>query len=66
MTAHQDSYLTPDIRTNKLNELKRTFASSGSFLRRGGYAITHGYPHSKLGSPKIILDGKRKDVHVSI
>lgn len=66
MTAHQDIYKVPDIRANKLIDVKRTFASSGSFLKRGGYAVTHGYPHGKLGTVRIRLDGTRKDCHVSL
>lgn len=66
MTAHQDIYKVPDIRANKLIDVKRTFVSSGSFLKRGGYAVTHGYPHNKLGSPRIRLDGTRHDCHVSL
>lgn len=66
MTSHQDIYLVPDKSHNKLIEMKRTFVSSGAFLKRGGYAVAKGYPHSKLGSPRIRLDGTRKDCHVSI
>jgi len=66
MTSHQDVYLIPDKSWNKLHEMKRTFVSSGAFLKRGGYAVTKGYPHAKLGSPRIRLDGTRKDVHVSL
>lgn len=67
MTSHVDMYLLPDIRTNKMVETKRTFVSSGAFLRRGGYSVTHGYPASKLGSPRIRLNGRDyKDVHVSL
>jgi hypothetical protein len=66
LTAHVDLYLVPDIRTNKMNEIKRTFVSSGAFLKRGGYAVTHGYPASKLGSPRIRLSGSVRDVHVSL
>lgn len=66
MTAHQDTYAVPDLRNNKMILHKRTFASSGAFLKRGGYAITHGYPHSKLGTVRLRLDGTRHDVHVSL
>lgn len=66
MTSHQDIYLVPDKSHNKLIEMKRTFVSSGAFLKRAGYAVTKGYPHSKLGSPRVRLAGEKKDVHVSI
>lgn len=66
MTAHQDVYLVPDTRNNNLLEIKRTFVSSGAFLKRGGYAVTHAYPHNKIGTVRLRLSGTRKDVHVSI
>lgn len=66
MTGHQDVYMIPDKSSNKLVEVKRTYVSSGAFLKRGGYAVTKGYPHSKLGSPRIRLNGTKKDVHLSI
>lgn len=66
MTAHQDIYLVPDVRTGNIHEMKRTFASSGAFLDRGGYGVQKGYPAAKLGSPRLRLDARRRDVHVSI
>lgn len=66
MTTHTGEIGIPDIRTNKIVPTKLTFASSGAFLKRGGYAVTHGFTHAKLGSPRIRLDGTKKDVHVSI
>jgi len=66
MTAHQDVYLVPDKQNNNIMKIKRTYVSSGAFLERGGYAAQKGYPPAKLGSPRIRLDGKKKDVHVSI
>lgn len=66
ITAHVDLYLVPEIRANKIVEMKRTFISSGAFLGRGGYGVTHAFPASKLGSAKIRLDGTRHDVHISL
>ena len=67
MTAHQDIYLVPDTRNNNIMKVKRTFVSSGAFLDRGrGYGVQKGYPACKLGSPRIRLDGTRRDCHVSI
>jgi hypothetical protein len=45
---------------------KRYFVSSGSFLGYERYAAERGYPPSRLGAPRIFLDGSRWDVHVSI
>lgn len=66
MTAHQDVYLVPDSRNNRIMQIKRTYVSSGAFLDRGGYAAQKGYPPAKLGSPRLRLDGRKRDVHVSI
>lgn len=45
---------------------KRYFVSSGSFLGYERYAATRGYPPSRLGAPRIFLDGRRFDVHISL
>lgn len=45
---------------------KRYFVSSGSFLGYEKYAAQRGYPPSRLGAPRIFLDGRRWDVHISI
>lgn len=66
MTTFQDIYFVPDTRTNEVKEVKRTFVSSGSFVGWGGYAQWQGFPAAKLGTPRIRLDGYKKDVHVSI
>jgi hypothetical protein len=67
LIAHQDVYAVPDIRTNKVNLVKRTFTSSGAYLQRGGYTVSHAYTHAKLGSPRIRLEGRtHKDIHVSL
>ena len=66
MTAHQDVYLVPEVRSGNIREVKRTFASSGAFLDRGGYGVQKGYPAAKLGSPRLRLDAHKRDVHVSI
>lgn len=44
----------------------RYFVSSGSFLGYEKYAAQRGYPPSHLGAPRIFLDGRKKDVHVSL
>lgn len=66
MTAFQETYYVPDTRNNKITETKLTFVSSSSFLKWGGYAEEKLLVPSKLGVPRIRLDGTRKDVHVSI
>lgn len=45
---------------------KRYFVSSGSFMGYERYAAQRGYPPSRLGAPRIYLDGNRRDMHVSL
>lgn len=45
---------------------KRYFVSSGSFLGYEKYAAQRGYSPGRLGAPRIFLDGRRHDIHVSI
>lgn len=40
--------------------------SSGSFLGYEKYAAERGYQPGRLGAPRIFLDGRRRDIHVSI
>ena len=56
----------PDTRTKTLSFRRQVFVSAGSFLDWDGYAIRRGYTPAALGSPRIRLDGERRDVHVSI
>lgn len=55
-----------DYRNRKDLFVKQTFVSAGSFLDYGGYSEKKGLPMAKLGSPRIRLDGTRKDLHVSV
>jgi len=63
---------TPDLiyyiddKNNKVIEKKRYYVNSGSYQVYGGYAQFKGYRPVKLGTARIRLDGKRKDVHISI
>lgn len=45
---------------------KRHFVSSGSFLGYEKYAAVRGYSPGRLGAPRIYLDGRRHDVHISL
>lgn len=42
------------------------FVSSGSFLQYEGYAAVSSFAPTKIGAPRIRLDGRRHDVHVSV
>lgn len=45
---------------------KRHFVSSGSFLGYEKYAAVRGYSPGRLGAPRVFLDGRRHDVHISL
>lgn len=57
---------TYDPATEKVIRKRRYFVSSGSFLRYEDYAAGAGMVPTKMGAPRIRLDGERFDVHVSI
>lgn len=51
----------------KVRELRQLLVDCGGYLKwQDGYAEKKMYPPTKLGSPRIRLDGKKKDVHVSV
>lgn len=64
--SYSDVIFVVNERKHKVEEKKRTYVSSGSFLKWGGYAERRGFPPAKRGSIRIRLDGHRKDVHVSM
>lgn len=45
---------------------RRLFVSSGSFLNYEGYAAKSSFAPTKIGAPRIWLDGTRYDPHVSV
>ena len=51
---------------DRLQRAKRYYVSSGSFLGYEKYAAQRGYQPSRLGAPRIFLDGRRWDIHVSL
>jgi len=61
-----EMYRIPDPRSKQVLEVKQVFVSAGSFLKYGSYAERRGMPIAKLGTPRIRLDGTRKDIHVSL
>lgn len=44
----------------------RYFVNSGSFIGLENYAAQRGYAPTRIGAPRIFLDGRRHDVHVSL
>ena len=50
-----------------VRELRQVIVDCGSYVKwQEGYAESKMYPPVKLGSPRIRLDGKHRDVHVSV
>ncbi len=55
-----------DVEKNEKYTSKQTFVSSSSFLEYGDYAEDGDYEPAKTGSPRVRLNGNKKDIHVSI
>jgi hypothetical protein len=55
-----------DAAIKKKVRIKQTFVSSSSYMDYGGYAEDFDFEPGKTGSPRIRLNGNKKDVHVSI
>lgn len=50
----------------KVVRRRRYYVSSGSFLSAESYALERGYTPTRIGAPRVYLDGRRRDVHVSL
>jgi hypothetical protein len=44
----------------------RYYMAAGCFLSYESYAAERGYPPSRIGAPRVWLNGERRDLHVSI
>ena len=51
---------------SKVGRRKFLVVSSGAFLGYETYAAVRGYGAGHMGAPRIFLDGRRKDFHVSL
>jgi hypothetical protein len=63
--AFPDEIFDVDFKDQKVFRRRRYYVSSGSFLRYEGYAASSSFNPTKIGAPRIFLDGTRKDIHVS-
>ncbi len=61
-----EDYFIPDLKNGKILRIKQAFVSSGGYLGYGDYLERKGYSPSKIGSPTLIFDGRRKDLHVVV
>ncbi|MGE5611441.1 MAG: metallophosphoesterase [Bacillota bacterium] len=64
--AMQRDFLVPDPQNNTIRQAKQLYVSCGADLDYEGYAVGRGYRPGSKGVPRIRLDGKRKDAHVSL
>ena len=64
--ALPDDYYVVDAKNNVVLRKKRLFVSTGGFLDRKGYAVQFGFSPTHSGSPRVRLDGTRKDAHCSV
>jgi predicted phosphodiesterase len=64
VTANDIFVLTDD--GSRLERRHRYFTSSGSFLALERYAAQRGYSPTRLGAPRIFLDGTKRDVRISV
>ncbi len=56
-----------DVRSGNISRIRQYIIDCGSYLDwNESYAEMRMYPPQKLGSPRIRLDGRKKDVHVSL
>lgn len=66
MQTTADEFFDYDPALNRVVRHRRYYASSGSFLAYEQYAAVRGYGPTRIGAPRIWLDGERRGVHVSI
>lgn len=64
--ATSDEFFRLSADGQRAERHKRYYVSSGSFVGLEEYAAVRGYKPTRIGAPRIFLDGRKKDVHVSI
>jgi hypothetical protein len=62
----KDEFYGVDYHNKSVTKMKRMFVSAGTFLGYSSYAIRKGLQPNGTGTPRIRLDGRKKDVHVSV
>lgn len=64
IAATADEYFV--VQDGRARRRRRYYVSSGAFLGYERYAAVRGYKPTRLGAPRIHLNGRDHDVHVSI
>lgn len=62
----KDEFYFPDFHNKTVTKIKRMYVSAGTFMKYAPYAMRKGLRPNGTGTPRIRLDGTKKDVHVSI
>jgi hypothetical protein len=62
----KDEFYIPDYHNKCVTKMKRIYVSAGTFMKYAPYAMRKGMRPNGTGTPRIRLDGRKKDVHVSI
>ena len=62
----KDEFYMPDYHNKSVTKIKRMYVSAGTFMKYADYAIKKGLRPNGTGTPRIRLDGLKKDIHVSI
>lgn len=67
--THRQQLILEDVfayEKGRVERRSRRYVTSGSFTKYERYAAERGYAPSHLGAPRIVLSGRRHDVHVSV
>lgn len=64
--ATADEFFVYDREADRMVRHQRFYVSSGSFLRQERYASVRGYRPTRIGAPRVYLDGRVRDIHVSV
>jgi UDP-2,3-diacylglucosamine pyrophosphatase LpxH len=67
--THRQAVTADDVfvrEGSSMTRKHRYYVSSGSFLGYENYAAQRGYAPTRVGAPRVFLNGERHEVHVSI
>jgi len=62
----KDEFYCMDYHNKCVTKIKRLYVNSGTFMKYANYAIRKGLQPNGTGTPRIRLDGLKKDVHASV
>jgi hypothetical protein len=62
----RDEFYCMDVHNKSIIKIRRTYVNAGTFLGYSGYAQQKCLVPNGVGTPRIRLDGLKKDVHASV